>query len=195
MTSDTYTDTDTATYSPDDNKLRLYPTPADLAARMVSLAGIEEGMRVLEPSAGTGMLLGAMGHQMFGAMDCGVFGDSPERGEVVAVEINQTLATRLCRDFPLTGVYAADFLACNGNLGRFDRVVMNPPFANADDIKHIKHALGMLKPGGRIVAICANGPRQRAALEPLASCWEDLPPGTFAESGTGVNAALLVIDN
>jgi hypothetical protein len=50
----------------------------------------------------------------------------------------------------------------------------------------------MLKPGGRLVAICANGPRQREKLQPIASSWEDLPSGTF--KGTGVNAALLVID-
>jgi hypothetical protein len=51
----------------------------------------------------------------------------------------------------------------------------------------------MLKPGGRLVAICANGPRQREQLQPIAAEWYDLAPGTFA--GTGVNAALLVIDN
>jgi hypothetical protein len=44
---------------------------------------------------------------------------------------------------------------------------MNPPFANADDIKHIMHALKMLKPGGRLVAICANGPRQNDKLRPI----------------------------
>ena len=59
----------------------------------------------------------------------------------------------------------ADFLECNGDLGTFDRIVMNPPFANGDDIKHIMHALKMLKPGGRLVAICANGPRQNDKLK------------------------------
>ena len=41
----------------------------------------------------------------------------------------------------------------------------------------------------------ANGPRQREALRDMATHWEDLPAGTFAESGTMVNTALLVIDN
>ena len=50
----------------------------------------------------------------------------------------------------------ADFLECNGDLGTFDRIVMNPPFTNGDDIKHIMHALKMLKPGGRLVAICCH---------------------------------------
>ena len=74
---------------------------------------------------------------------------------------------------------------------------MNPPFANAEDIKHIRHALHMLKPGGRLVAICANGPRQQEALRPLVDEsggeWEDLPAGTFRESGTNVSTALITI--
>ena len=87
-----------------------------------------------------------------------------------------------------------DFLAMNGELGTFDRVVMNPPFDHGADIRHIEHARGKLNPGGRLVAICANGPRQRAALQPIATAWIDLPAGSFADQGTGVNAAIVVID-
>ena len=35
---------------------QLFPTPADLAARMVELADVQPGQKVLEPSAGTGVL-------------------------------------------------------------------------------------------------------------------------------------------
>jgi hypothetical protein len=52
--------------------------------------------------------------------------------------------------------------------------------------------------GGRLVAICADGPRQNATLKPLAEdsggTWEPLPAGTFKEQGTGVNTVLLVIE-
>lgn len=44
-----------------------------------------------------------------------------------------------------------------------------------------------------LVALCANGPRQRQALQPLAAFWEDLPPGTFKKAETNVNVALVVI--
>jgi hypothetical protein len=75
---------------------------------------------------------------------------------------------------------------------------MNPPFANADDIKHIMHALKMLKPGGRLVAICANGPRQNDKLRPLVEArggiWEELPSDTFIDAGTGVRTVLLMLD-
>ncbi|MDE2019827.1 MAG: methyltransferase [Patescibacteria group bacterium] len=86
-----------------------------------------------------------------------------------------------------------DFLEQNGNLGRFDKIIMNPPFSDGADIKHILHARTFLNPGGLLVAICANGPRQQEALKPIAESWEDLPAGSFKESGTGVNAALLTI--
>lgn len=171
---------------------QLFPTPVHLAEHMARLADIRPGDRVLEPSAGTGRLLGAMGGRMFaaaGSVPCA------ERDQVHAVEINRHLADRLEIEFPLTKVHCTDFLQCNGDLGRFDAVLMNPPFANGDDIKHIQHAAKMLKPGGRLVAICANGPRQAAALRPMieeaGGLWEPLPPDTFKESGTGVNTVLL----
>lgn len=70
---------------------------------------------------------------------------------------------------------------------------MNPPFDMGADIKHIEHALGMLKPGGVLVALCANGPRQRAAFIDRADYWEDLPEGTFRDQGTSVRSALMVL--
>ena len=61
------------------------------------------------------------------------------------------------------------------------------------DIKHIKHALGMLKQGGTLVSLCANGPRQNEQLKPLTDHWEVLPPGSFKDEGTKASVALLVI--
>lgn len=158
---------------------QLFPTPPELAARMVELAEIEPEHKVLEPSAGTGNILKAIGN-------------APDK---TAVEINPALVEILAR-CGVSGVHVhqADFLTCNGNLGTFDRIVMNPPFINGEDIKHIRHAITFLKPGGRLVALCANGPRQREALQPLAASWEDLPEGSFKAQGTGVNVALLVIE-
>lgn len=164
---------------------QLFPTPRDLAQEAADLLDIKPGDDVLEPSAGTGMLLGAMG--------CRMFGHAPERGTVTAVEINRSLADRLEVEFPQTKVWSADFLEL-GDLGTFDKILMNPPFENGADIKHIEHARRMLKPGGRLVAICANGPRQRAKLQPIAAEWRDLPADTFKEQGTSVNTALIVIE-
>lgn len=160
---------------------QLFPTPHDLAARMVDELDIQANDTVLEPSAGTGNLLQA------------VMNDNTAK-HVVAVEINYTLAERLRREYPLTHVHNMDFLQYERPQWKVDRIIMNPPFQNGDDIKHIKHALTMLKEGGRLVALCANGPRQRDQLMPLCQLWEDLPAGSFSEAGTNVNVALLVIE-
>ena len=158
---------------------QLFPTPAPLAARMVELADIWGLQRVLEPSAGTGNILERLVGKTAKA--------------VVAVEINFNLAHDLAKRWPGVDVRRTDFLTCNGDLGTFDRIVMNPPFERGSDIEHILHAVKFLNPGGRLVAICANGPKQREALEPLCAEWHDLEPGTFKESGTMVNTALILM--
>jgi phospholipid N-methyltransferase len=172
---------------------QLFPTPQELAERAIELADIQPGMRVLEPSAGTGCLL----NPMFNADATGALFDpdnSRPVGLLVAVEINPSLAKRLRTTYACANVIEGDFLECNGDLGTFDRIVMNPPFENGSDIRHIMHALHMLRPGGRLVAICANGPRQQEKLQPLATFWEPLPAGTFAEQGTNVNTVLAVFE-
>jgi phospholipid N-methyltransferase len=159
---------------------QLFPTPADLAARMVELADIKPGFRVLEPSAGTGQIVKALRDSL-----------GPD-ADITACEISPHLADTILRGAYRVPTFCGDFLSFNGEMGTFDRIVMNPPFDNGVDIKHIRHAMGKLRPGGRLVALCANGPRQHEQLRPLAATWEELPAGTF--DGTGVRAALLVID-
>lgn len=161
---------------------QLFPTPPDVARVVVNLASIGPADRVLEPSAGMGALLQAM----------------PPECPKVAVELNCELVRNLNR-LQVPGVQLvtmADFLeiAPGHEIGLFDRVVMNPPFKDGADIKHITHALQFLRPGGRLVAICANGPRQAKKLKPLAAHWCELPAGTFKDAGTNVNTAILIID-
>lgn len=159
---------------------QLFPTPPDLAARMVEEADLSPEHRILEPSGGTGRLLVAIKNAL------------PE-ADLTAVEIKSHLAD-VIRTAYRVPTFCKDFLTCNGELGTFDRILMNPPFENGADIKHILHARHMLNPGGRLVALCANGPRQQEALQPLAAHWEALPAGSFKDEGTMVNVALLIID-
>jgi phospholipid N-methyltransferase len=158
---------------------QLFPTPPEVAARMVELANIQSGQCVLEPSAGTGNIVRAVLDKV----------DT----EVLAYEVNQSLCSHLGRTFPShkLAVRCADFLGVADFQGCYERVLMNPPFSHGADIKHIQHARRFLRPDGVLVAICANGPRQREALMNEAEHWEELPEGTFA--GTGVRAALLVM--
>lgn len=167
---------------------QLFPTPPELAARMVEEAEVEPHHDILEPSAGTGNLMAA----------CAGTGS---RG--VAVEVNRQLADGTGARFMSWKMVCGDFLAQNGNLGKFDRVLMNPPFADGADIDHVRHAYGFLKPGGRLVAIMCEGPffrsdRKsqdfRAWLNAVGGTSEPLPANTFEASGTGVNVRLVVID-
>lgn len=95
----------------------------------------------------------------------------------MAIEVNPALATQLARSGLAGTVRCADILQCSA------------------DIAHIKHALTMLKPGGRQVAPCANGPRQNASLRQMVETrggeWEDLAAAdVFKEEGSGVRVAL-----
>ncbi|MCP3940588.1 MAG: methyltransferase, partial [Desulfobacteraceae bacterium] len=161
---------------------QLFPTPDDLAQRMVNYAGLKKWHTVLEPSAGTGSLLNAAKNT---------------EALITAVELNLNLCDHL-KAKGFNNIKQGDFLTCNGDLGVFDRIIMNPPFEKGQDIKHIKHALKFLKSGGRLVALCANGPRQTKEVKPLVKQsggdWEDLPPGTFKSAGTMVNTAMLIIE-
>jgi protein-L-isoaspartate O-methyltransferase len=157
----------------------LFPTPPEIARRLVELAEIDDAHRVLEPSAGTGNLLRAIG-------------DGPDK---VAVEINPQLVEALSRcGVSGLSVRQGDFLEMDSGLGEFDRVVMNPPFDHGADIGHVEHSRKCLKPGGRLVAVVANGPRQRERLLLVASAWIDRPAGSFSEQGMTVNAAIVIVD-
>ncbi len=166
---------------------QLFPTPHDLVLEMLGAAALERGMTVLEPSAGTGNIAKAL-H----AADLDLHIDM--------VEINHDLCKGLeAAGFERSAVTCADFLTieppfCPDAARGFDRILANPPFERGADIAHIKHALRFLGPGGRLVAICADGPRQKEQLQPLATTWKSLPENTFAAQGTYVRTAMIVID-
>lgn len=159
---------------------QLFQTPPSLAARMVGLAGEKASQCVLEPSAGLGRILDALA-------PC-------NPAEVVAVEAAQACADELRRRSDITTLIHRDFLAVSPDeVGRFDCVLMNPPFTMRSDIKHIQHAAGFLLPGGVLVALCMDTHHRETALRPLCSSWEHIPAGAFRSSGTEVPTVLLTI--
>jgi len=159
---------------------QFFETPPDLCKRMVRIADIEKNGRVLEPSAGSGNILRALSTDI----------------DKVAIELNPAMLPKLACAGSGLQVHEGNFLSFDApQFEKFDAVIMNPPFSNGQDIAHIQHALTFLKPGGRLVAICANGPRQAEKLKPIVEqhggTWEPLPADTFKQSGTGVNTVLL----
>ena len=164
-----------------------FPTPQPLARTTIERADIRPGHRILEPSAGDGALLRKMP------------GDTTR----IAVEINPDMA-RKANLHQMAEVLCEDFLQCNGALGLFDRIVMNPPFAKQADIDHVLHAWSFLKPGGRLVSIMSAGidfRENRKSVEFrdfLADVYRGAvhinPPGSFKPSGTDVSTLTVVMD-
>jgi hypothetical protein len=159
----------------------LFQTPEGLADRVAAMVGPFVG-RLLEPSAGLGRL--------YRAVRC------RSSCEVVLVEQAADCCAELYREIAsddAAKLVQADFLTCEVERlgGLFDRILMNPPFKMGTDVRHINHARGLLAPGGKLVAICANGPKQRAKLMPEAAQWVELPAGSFASEGTKVDAAIV----
>jgi hypothetical protein len=162
----------------------LFQSPEPLAAR---LAGMFTAFgRTLEPSAGLGRLYRA------------VRAVSPEC-PVTLVDQSPECCGELYRAIEGDGnvrLVAGDFLTMDAErLGLFDSIIMNPPFRLGADCKHVLHARTLLAPNGRLVSLVANGPRQRAALKPIAAEWHDLPANSFKGEGTAVSAAIVVFEN
>lgn len=148
----------------------LFPTPPEVAARVAAALGLFPSCRVMEPSAGTGALVRAIRN-------------AEPSARITAYEISHDLAH-------VHGGIAADFLTIDPPQAgpQIDRVAMNPPFSGGADIQHVRHALRFLVPGGVLVAIVADGPRQAVAFAD-AEDLERLPSGTFA--GTGVRSRII----
>lgn len=167
----------------------LFQTPAHIAARMVEIAKAEmpNAARILEPSAGLGRIYHAIAAGYPAARVVMV-----EESDECRRELSRTLEGR-----EGDRVFAGDFLEIDpADIGgTFDLVIMNPPFKQGRDIKHILHARAMLRPGGLLVSLCYAGARQSGFLKPLADTWEMLPDGTFSEEGTKADVALLTIKN
>lgn len=162
-----------------------FPTPPAVVQEMMNAAQVKDYHLVLEPSAGDGAILAALPPDCFS----------------VALEVNHTLCEILkLRGFDVT---PEDFLQREPGKLRFDRVLMNPPFENQQDSRHVMHAFKFLKPGGRLVAIMAPGwqTRDSKQAEEFRAWFEQnrgmvvaLPEGSFKESGTGVSTVMVIVD-
>jgi hypothetical protein len=165
-----------------------FPTPDEVIETMLDYAQIEAHHSILEPSAGAGAIIDGIVAR---------HGDGPL---IAAYEINASL----CEILQAKGFDArpVDFLEAGGMFA-FDRVLMNPPFENLQDIEHVMAAFKRLKSGGRLVSVMSPGPFFRDTgkakgfrmwLDELGGEAVDLPEGSFKESGTGVASKLVIID-
>lgn len=164
----------------------FFPTPKNLVQQMIDNADIQAGHEVLEPSAGKGNIATEIK-------------TSAPNATLDVVEYNSSLSAIL--DAKGFNVVGNDFLE---HTKQYDRIVMNPPFENFQDIDHVKHAYDLLKPGGKLVAIMGasvKNSRKKAVefrewLDNAGSYIEDLPEGSFKSSDrpTGVSTVMVTIE-
>ncbi|WIY54136.1 DUF4942 domain-containing protein [Devosia sp. YIM 151766] len=162
--------------------LQFYWSPGKVIAAALEFARVHditeyrhqvEPLRILEPSCGDGRILDMAtkyGHQSLGIeYHAGRAAQAKAKGHRVVT---------------------ANFLECPPR-AEFDAVVMNPPFYGRHYVKHVRHALKFLKPGGTLVSILpATAHYDHKELE---GEWRDLPVGSFADAGTNVPTGLLRI--
>ncbi|MGF6440498.1 SAM-dependent methyltransferase [Paraburkholderia youngii] len=145
-----------------------------------------KGMRGLDPSAGEGALADVV--RQWGA-------------EMVTVE-NWAVAVGKLRAKGYD-VHDRDFLTVRPEeIGLFDFVVANPPFTRDADIRHTRHMLRFLKPGGVLSVVMSprwqeSDQRSHVAFRELLKGYDvatvNVPAGTFRASGTDIATVRLVI--
>ncbi|MGZ4089111.1 MAG: hypothetical protein ACXVNM_08550 [Bacteroidia bacterium] len=119
----------------------FFPTPKELIERLIDLADLNPDQDILEPSAGKGDILDAIREKL----------NMPAEN-LYACEINPSLREILTlKNYTIV---THNFLEVED---AYDRIIMNPPFENGQDIDHVLHAFEQLKHGGRVVAIMGEG--------------------------------------
>lgn len=79
----------------------------------------------------------------------------------------------------------------------YSRIILNPPFTKNQDIKHVRHALKWLAPGGILVAIMLNNQTRKGFMELVAEYdpeIDEVERGVFKESGTDVPTIIVKIE-
>lgn len=164
---------------------QFFPTPAAVVGEVIGLAGLGPDHLVLEPSAGDGAIAAAAA-PLAAAVDC--------------IELDSRRAEGLRRAGIFRQVRCRDFLATAP--GRYDRVLMNPPFTRGADVRHVRHALRFVRPGGRLIAVMPRNILDRAdkaarALRALmdehGGWFEDTEARAFAAAGTLIDTVIAVI--
>lgn len=161
------------------------PTALPYAEMAVEKLCVEDGMTLLEPSAGHGDLI------------------KPVIGKAIidCIELRDENMDILRTIQGVREIIHGDFLTMKPTT-LYDRILMNPPFLRLDYIRHILHAFEWLKPGGCMVAIAPVGftfgstkldCAFRDFLEENDSEVTELPVDAFKASGVRVNTVMIVV--
>lgn len=157
---------------PDHKSHQYYPTPRGLAARVLELASIGDTDTCLEPSAGTGALA-----------------DLLPKERTTCIEVSPLHASVLTQKGHT--VREDDFLTfAENHKGKFDRIVMNPPFSQGRWKAHVEAAAGLLSPGGKLAAVIPSSAHGKFHVEGLNVVYDGPHDNQF--SGTSTSVTILV---
>jgi predicted RNA methylase len=173
---------------------QAFYTPESVAKRVVEIADVRDRL-VFEPSAGHGALADAC---MIAGCDKVLCAELDEASCAVLKKQGYEVAlgdfSKMTVENGMLGRWPSD------DLGAIERIVMNPPFTSGQDIKHVTTAFSILATGGILTAIMAPGwqtkqDKASAAFRDLVrrhgEVVEELPAGTFRESGTNVATVIV----
>ncbi len=180
--------------------LQQFSSPLELAWLVATAAMVNTSDILLEPSAGTGLLVGTSINQC------------AKPKQIILNEIAKSRKDKLAEIFPQAKLFSVDAIAINDRLLQQYQpsvIVMNPPFSrsltstkrNPDVcLRHLRSALMRLLPNGRLVAIVANwlSPKKHPeyfATLPAKLRLSVLLDGSFyRHHGTTMPTRLLVFD-
>ena len=177
-----------------------YPTPAELADKMVAMADLKRVHFVLEPSAGKGDLVTAIENKMRYAGYSEYTDKHGSQVEIDCIEQDSNLQN-LLKGAGKRLVYD-DFLNFE-TFKRYDLILMNPPFSAGD--RHLLKALKMIENGGQVVCLLnaetLKNPYsniRKELMEKLVQLDAEIEylDGMFtdAERSTAVEVALVYVD-
>ena len=165
-------------------ELQYFPTPEPVINQLIELARLESSVDclLLEPSAGEGAIASRL--MQYGEVDCCE----------IHKDFHGSLKELGCN------VVGENFLEYRPEW-RYNAIIANPPFTRQQDIDHVNHMIDCCC--GRVVSIMSAGVmfrnnhktvQFRDRIGSLDGRLEMLPEGAFKESGTMVNACVLVVD-
>lgn len=174
--------------------LSFYPSPPHVVKSLIRDLYLPEESRVLEPSAGTGCIVSEI-------LKRDVRVDAVEVHPDRAREIEQ-----LPHKKGQLQVRIGNFLQMEPD-PVYTHVVMNPPFYGTHWMDHVRHAFDFLAPGGVLRAVLPISADLGQTSKHLKfrewarknnkhqeySLFRDLPPESFADSGTRINTLILTL--
>lgn len=171
-------------------EFQFFATPDHIADMLVDMAEIELTHLVLEPSAGQGAIVNAI------VRKCNY---NPELivNCFELMDINRTFLSKIPHAF----IMGSDFLT-DESMGKFDRIVANPPFSKNQDIDHIRKMYDCLDNNGILVSVASkhwmtcNNKKEtefRNWLMDVGADITELDAGEFKSSGTMISSCIIKI--